>query len=135
MGSRIVPCLVDSSDDDETQTRELRNSTEVSHADAAKAELDAFLHLVDGNNKMDTLEFWRQQNNKFPLMTLVAFSVLGAVGTLAAAEGAFFDGGQYHDAEPVCPLVAAPGDALSYPGKRASAPDAPRQGPRPVGVE
>jgi len=93
MGSRIVPCLVESSDDDETQTRDLRNSTEVSHADAAKAELDAFLHLVDGKNKMDTLEFWRQQNNKFPLMTLVALSVLGAVGTLAAAEGAFSTAG------------------------------------------
>ena len=90
---RARTCLVESSDDDETQTHDQRNSAEVSHADAAKAELDAFLQLVDGNKKMDALEFWRNQNSKFPLLTLVAFSVLGAVGTSAAAERAFSTAG------------------------------------------
>jgi len=90
---RARTCLVESSDDEETQTHDQRNLAEVSHADAAKAEIHASLQLVDGNKKMDALEFWRHQNSKFPLLTLVAFSVLGAVGMSAAAERAFSTAG------------------------------------------
>jgi len=54
---RAHTCLVESSDDDKTQTHYPGNSAESSHADAAKAELDSLMQLVDCNKKMDALEF------------------------------------------------------------------------------
>jgi len=82
---RARTCLEESTDDEE-MLGDQPNSLQVTRADLAKAELDSVLQLMDANKKMDALDFWKQQKSKFPLLTLVACTVLGAVGTSAAAE-------------------------------------------------
>lgn len=80
---------MNSSDEEDEVSGFSGTGATASPGEVAKAELEAFLRLTDVNKKCNALEFWRNQKDKFPLLALVAYSVIGAVGSSAASERDF----------------------------------------------
>jgi len=60
-----------------------------SRAAMAKNDLEAVLLLTEINPKCAVFVFWMENKRKFAEFSLVAFSVLGAVGTSAESERDF----------------------------------------------
>lgn len=85
---RARSCLVDSSDEEGSYGGSAAQGSP-SRSELAKAQLESVLHLPDFLKKGDALEFWMRSKHKFPDLAVVACSLLGAVGSSAAAERDF----------------------------------------------
>lgn len=82
---RARSSLVELSDDED----EAGPVQRLSRSALAFSELDACIRVTDATKGTCPLTFWKQHKTKYPYLSLVAFSVLGAVASAAGSERNF----------------------------------------------